>query len=78
GEIVASRSLFGSTVSLFDKYLGKFGITTRYVELSNMAAWEEAMSPNTKLMFAETPSNPLSEVADIAALAALAKRSGAL
>ncbi|WP_404377537.1 O-succinylhomoserine sulfhydrylase [Vreelandella aquamarina] len=77
-EIVASRSLFGSTVSLFDKYLGKFGITTRYVELSNLAAWEEAMSPNTKLMFAETPSNPLSEVADIPALAALAKRSGAL
>ena len=77
-EIVASRSLFGSTVSLFDKYLGKFGITTRYVELSNLAAWEEAISPKTKLLFAETPSNPLSEVADIPALAALAKRSGAL
>ncbi|AYF35290.1 O-succinylhomoserine sulfhydrylase [Halomonas sp. XH26] len=77
-EIVASRSLFGSTVSLFDKYLGKFGITTRYVELSNVSAWEEAIGPNTKLLFAETPSNPLSEVADIPALAELAKRSGAL
>ncbi|UTD54660.1 O-succinylhomoserine sulfhydrylase [Halomonas sp. MS1] len=77
-EIVASRSLFGSTVSLFDKYLGKFGITTRYVELSNLSAWEEAIGPNTKLLFAETPSNPLSEVADIPALAELAKRSGAL
>jgi len=77
-EIVASRSLFGSTVSLFDKYLGKFGITTRYVELSNVSAWEEAVGPNTKLLFAETPSNPLSEVADIPALAELAKRSGAL
>ncbi|WP_081139028.1 O-succinylhomoserine sulfhydrylase, partial [Halomonas sp. BC2] len=77
-EIVASRSLFGSTVSLFDKYLGKFGITTRYVELSNLAAWEAAVTPATRLMFAETPSNPLSEVADIPALAALAKRSGAL
>ena len=77
-EIVASRSLFGSTVSLFDKYLGKFGITTRYVELSNLAAWEEAISPKTKLLFAETPSNPLSEVADIPALAALATRSGGL
>ncbi|MFC7367129.1 MULTISPECIES: O-succinylhomoserine sulfhydrylase [Vreelandella] len=76
-EIVASRSLFGSTVSLFDKYLGKFGITTRYVELSNIAAWTEAIGPNTKLLFAETPSNPLSEVADIPALAELAKRSGA-
>ncbi|PAU71028.1 O-succinylhomoserine sulfhydrylase [Vreelandella alkaliphila] len=77
-EIVASRSLFGSTVSLFDKYLGKFGITTRYVELSNVSAWEEAIGPNTKLLFAETPSNPLSEVADIPVLAELAKRSGAL
>lgn len=76
-EIVASRSLFGSTVSLFDKYLGKFGITTRYVELSNLAAWEAAMTPQTKLMFAETPSNPLSEIADIAALSRLAKAHGA-
>lgn len=77
-EIVASRSLFGSTVSLFDKYLGKFGITTRYVELSNIAAWEAAITPKTRLLFAETPSNPLSEIADIPALAALAKRYEAL
>ena len=77
-EIVASRSLFGSTVSLFDKYLGKFGITTRYVELSKIAAWEAAITPKTRLLFAETPSNPLSEIADIPALAALAKRHEAL
>ena len=77
-EIVASRSLFGSTVSLFDKYLGKFGITTRYVELSDLASWEEAITPATKLLFAETPSNPLSEIADVSALASLAKRHGAL
>jgi O-succinylhomoserine sulfhydrylase len=77
-EIVASRSLFGSTVSLFDKYLGKFGITTRYVELSNLSAWEAAITPKTRLLFAETPSNPLSEIADIPALAALAKRHDAL
>ena len=77
-EIVASRSLFGSTVSLFDKYLGKFGITTRYVELSKIAAWEAAITPKTRLLFAETPSNPLSEIADIPALAALAKRYEAL
>ncbi|MGM0534654.1 MAG: O-succinylhomoserine sulfhydrylase [Pseudomonadota bacterium] len=76
-EIVASRSLFGSTVSLFDKYLGKFGITTRYVELSNLEAWEAAITPATRLLFAETPSNPLSEVVDIAALAELAHRHGA-
>ncbi|EPC03626.1 O-succinylhomoserine sulfhydrylase [Litchfieldella anticariensis FP35 = DSM 16096] len=73
-EIVASRSLFGSTVSLFDKYLGKFGITTRYVELSNLEAWEAAITPRTRLLFAETPSNPLSEVVDIAALAEIAHR----
>ncbi len=77
-EIVASRSLFGSTVSLFDKYLGKFGITTHYVELSNISAWEAAITPKTRLLFAETPSNPLSEIADIPALAALAKRHDAL
>jgi O-succinylhomoserine sulfhydrylase len=77
-EIVASRSLFGSTVSLFDKYLGKFGITTRYVELSSISAWEAAITPKTRLLFAETPSNPLSEIADIPALAALAKRHEAL
>ncbi|MDI5921807.1 O-succinylhomoserine sulfhydrylase [Halomonas sp. LR5S13] len=73
-EIVASRSLFGSTVSLFDKYLGKLGITTRYVELSNLEAWEAAMTPATRLLFAETPSNPLSEVVDIAALARIARK----
>ncbi|MDT8878433.1 O-succinylhomoserine sulfhydrylase [Halomonas saccharevitans] len=77
-EIVASRSLFGSTVSLFDKYLGKFGITTRYVELSNLEAWEAAIGPATKLLFAETPSNPLSEVVDISALAEIAHRHEAL
>lgn len=77
-EIVASRSLFGSTVSLFDKYLGKLGITTRYVELSSVSAWEAAITPKTRLLFAETPSNPLSEIADIPALAALAKRHDAL
>lgn len=76
-EIVASRSLFGSTVSLFDKYLGKFGITTRYVELSDLAAWEAAITPATRLLFAETPSNPLSEVVDIAALAEISHRHGA-
>ncbi|UYG02135.1 O-succinylhomoserine sulfhydrylase [Halomonas sp. LR3S48] len=77
-EIVASRSLFGSTVSLFDKYFGKLGITTRYVELSDLAAWEAAITSRTRLLFAETPSNPLSEVVDIAALAEIAHRTDAL
>ncbi|MCE8019825.1 O-succinylhomoserine sulfhydrylase [Halomonas sp. MCCC 1A11036] len=77
-EIVASRSLFGSTVSLFDKYFGKLGIATCYVELSDLAAWEAAITPRTRLLFAETPSNPLSEVVDIAALAEIAHRHEAL
>lgn len=76
-EIVASRSLFGSTVSLFDKYLAKLGIVTRYVELSDLTAWEAAITPSTKLLFAETPSNPLSEVVDIEALAEIGHRHGA-
>ncbi|WP_277811680.1 O-succinylhomoserine sulfhydrylase [Chromohalobacter canadensis] len=76
-EIVASRSLFGSTVSLFDKYLGKLGIVTRYVELGDLDAWQAAITPKTRLLFAETPSNPLSEVVDIAALADLAHRHDA-
>ncbi|KAA0014376.1 O-succinylhomoserine sulfhydrylase [Billgrantia pellis] len=77
-EIVASRSLFGSTVSLFDKYFGKLGIVTHYVELSDLTAWEAAITPRTRLLFAETPSNPLAEVVDIAALAEIAHRRGAL
>lgn len=76
-EIVASRSVFGSTVSLFSKYLNKFGIVTHYVELGSLEAWEAAITPRTRLLFAETPSNPLSEVVDIERLAALAKRHGA-
>nr|WP_298374394.1 O-succinylhomoserine sulfhydrylase [uncultured Halomonas sp.] len=76
-EIVASRSLFGSTVSLFDKYLGKFGITTRYVELGNLEEWAAALTPKTRLLFAETPSNPMSEVVDIAQLSKLAKEQDA-
>lgn len=76
-EIVASRSLFGSTISLFDKYLGKFGIRTRYVALSNLDAWEAAITPATRLLFAETPSNPRCEIVDISALADIAHRHGA-
>ena len=77
-EIVASRSLFGSTVSLLDKYFAKLGIATHYVELADLEAWEAAITPNTRLLFAETPSNPLAEVVDIAALATIAQRHGAL
>ncbi|WP_088742477.1 O-succinylhomoserine sulfhydrylase [Cobetia sp. QF-1] len=76
-EIVASRSIFGSSVSLFTKYFGKLGITTRFVELGDLDAWREAITPATKLLFAETPSNPLSEIGDIAALAEIAHEHNA-
>ena len=71
-HIVSSRSIFGTTSVLFDKYMGKFGVTTTFVDLTDVAQWEQAIQPNTRLLFLETPSNPLTEVADIALLADLA------
>ncbi|WP_292741904.1 PLP-dependent transferase, partial [Methylophaga sp. UBA2687] len=58
-HIVSSRSVFGTTRVLFDKYLSKFGLKTDYVPLTDLAAWEAAIKPNTKALFLETPSNPL-------------------
>ncbi|PCJ32849.1 MAG: O-succinylhomoserine sulfhydrylase [Gammaproteobacteria bacterium] len=72
-HIVSSRSIFGTTRVLFDKYLAKFGIETDYVALTNLEAWQAAIKPNTKALFLETPSNPMNDVADLAALSALAK-----
>ncbi len=77
-HIVSSRHIFGPTVLLFNNYLGKFGIETSYVSLSDYGAWEQAIRPNTKLLFLETPSNPLTEIADIARLAKLAHARGCL
>ncbi len=77
-HIVASRSLFGSTVSLFGNYLSRFGVETTFVALTDLSAWEAAIGPRTRMLFVETPSNPLTEVADIAALAALAHDRGCL
>lgn len=77
-HIVSSRSIFGSTVVLFNKYLTRTGISTDYVPLTDLAAWEQAIKPNTRMLFLETPSNPLIEVADIAALAELAHRHDCL
>jgi O-succinylhomoserine sulfhydrylase len=77
-HVVSSRSIFGTTNVLFDKYLKKFGVTTSFVPLTDVAAWEQAVTPQTKLFFLETPSNPLCEVADIAALAEVAHRHGIL
>ncbi|MBZ0069282.1 MAG: O-succinylhomoserine sulfhydrylase [Thiobacillus sp.] len=76
-HIVASRSIFGSTVQLFSNILGRFGIETTYVSPTDPAEWRAAVKPNTKLFFVESPSNPLTEVSDIRALAAIAHESGA-
>lgn len=77
-HIVASRSIFGTSVQLFGNILKRWGLETTFVSLTDEAEWAAAVRPNTKLFFVETPSNPLTEVCDIAALAALAKKSGAL
>lgn len=77
-HLLSSRSIFGSTVVLFDKYLSRFGIQTTYVPLSDLSAWEAAIQPNTRMLFVETPSNPLMELVDIPALAELAEKHNCL
>lgn len=76
-HVLASNGLFGSTISLFNNYIAKFGVTVDYVDPKDPAQWERAIRPDTKLLFVETPSNPLTEIADIAALADVAHRHGA-
>jgi O-succinylhomoserine sulfhydrylase len=76
-HVVASRSIFGSTVQLFSNILGRFGIETTYVSPTDPAEWRAALKPNTKLFFVESPSNPLTEVSDIQALADIAHDVGA-
>jgi O-succinylhomoserine sulfhydrylase len=71
-HIVSSRSIFGATTMLFENYLAKLGIATTFVKLSDLGAWERAIQPETRLLFLETPSNPLTELVDIAALAEIA------
>lgn len=77
-HIVCSRSVFGTTTVLLNKFLGKFGVETSVVPLTDISAWEAAIRPETKLLFLETPSNPLCEVGDLTALSALAKRHNVL
>jgi O-succinylhomoserine sulfhydrylase len=76
-HIVASRSIFGTTVQLFTNILKRWGMEVTLVSLTDVAAWQAAAKPNTKLFFAETPSNPLTEVGDIAKLAEVAHAAGA-
>ncbi|MGZ8201561.1 MAG: O-succinylhomoserine sulfhydrylase [Methylosarcina sp.] len=77
-HVVCSRGVFGNTVLLFQNYFGKFGVSTDFVDLADPAAWEAAIKPNTRFLFLETPSNPLTEIADIAQLAAIAHRHDSL
>ncbi len=77
-HIVSSRSIFGTTTVLLTNIVAKMGIATTFVELSDLSAWEQAITPETKLLFLETPSNPLTELVDIAALAEIAHKHGCL
>jgi O-succinylhomoserine sulfhydrylase len=77
-HVVCSRSMFGSTIALIGREFGKFGVETTFVSQTDVAEWKAALRPTTKLLFAETPTNPLTEVCDIAALADLAHGVGAL
>ena len=77
-HLVSSRSIFGSTTMLFNKYLTRFGIATDYATLSDIGDWERRIRPETRLLFVETPSNPLTELGDIRALADLAHANDCL
>lgn len=77
-HVVASRGLFGSTQQLFSNVMSKFGIETTFVPATDLAAYRSAVRPETRLFFVETPSNPLTELVDIAAVAEIAHEAGAL
>jgi O-succinylhomoserine sulfhydrylase len=77
-HIIAARGVFGTVVPLFDQILARLGIATTWVDLPDLDQWRAAIRPQTRLLFAETPSNPVCEVADIAGLADVAKRAGAI
>lgn len=77
-HIVSSRSIFGSTNVQFQKYVSKLGITVDYVDLTDLSAWQSAIKENTKMFFLESPSNPMNEVGDLAALVKLARQHDVL
>ncbi|MFZ2725072.1 MAG: O-succinylhomoserine sulfhydrylase [Methylococcaceae bacterium] len=77
-HVVCSRGVFGNTIMIFQNYFGKFGVTTDFVDLCDINAWQNAIKENTRLLFVETPSNPLMEIADIEQLAQLAHANNAL
>lgn len=77
-HVICSRAVFGLTVALFEKYVAKFNVAVTFVDLTDLSAWQAAVRPETKLLFVESPSNPLAEVADIQALSDLAHANDAL
>jgi len=77
-HVLCSRGVFGNTVMMFQNYFSKFGVETDFVDLTDPAAWEAGIKPNTRFLFLETPSNPLTEIADIKLLADIAHRHGCL
>ena len=77
-HVVCSRDVFGTTTNLFGKYLAKFGVTVTFAPLQDIDAWRAAIQANTAMLFTETPSNPLCEVADLAAMSQLAREHGCL
>jgi O-succinylhomoserine sulfhydrylase len=77
-HVVCSRAVFGTTTLLLQNIVGKFGVAFSFVDLTDMAGWEAALQPNTRLLFVETPANPLTEIVDIRELADLAHRNGSL
>ncbi len=77
-HIVSSPSIFGTTNTLFNKYLPRFGIRTDFVDITDLEGWRKALKPETRLLFVESPSNPMTEVADLRALSELAHENGSL
>lgn len=76
-HVICSRSVFGATIRLLQGEFGRFGVQTSFVSQTDLSQWRDAMRPNTRLLFAETPTNPLTEVCDIRALARIAHDGGA-
>src|SRR5574344_1029776 len=77
-HVVCSRAVFGSIISLFEKYVMKFGVDVTFVDLEDLDSWKQAIRPNTRLLFIETPSNPLAQVGDLQAIADIAHANNAL
>ena len=77
-HVICSRAVFGSIIALFEKYVAKFAVEVTFVDLGDLEGWKQAIRPNTRILFIETPSNPLAQVGDMQAIANIAHAHGAL